>query len=79
MLRHREQLEPFPCLVCRSIRRLICDQLASGDRAVRHLANYEGVLVISPPSAWPEAVWTNLNLPADLSAFIQHDESESSL
>ena len=66
------QPEPFPAAFRMGARPLVQRQLESGPSAgMQSLAKLpRGALVLSPQN-WPDSVWTNLNRPEDLQAFLR--------
>ena len=65
------EVEPFPSAYRRTAEESIREILAAGQRAVHELVDELPVAVLAAPARWPEAVWANLNSPADLEAFLQ--------
>jgi molybdopterin-guanine dinucleotide biosynthesis protein A len=60
------RVEPFPCVLRRSARRMIGRRLTAGRRSMHSLVEEEGVRVFEAPLSWGEEVWVNLNFPGDL-------------
>jgi molybdopterin-guanine dinucleotide biosynthesis protein A len=65
-----EQVEPFPCALARSAKSAVAAHLAEGRRSVHSLLARPGFTRVTAPADWGELVWTNLNLPSDLQAFL---------
>lgn len=70
MLRHEGELQPLPATFTRTLTGAVAKRLDEDRRALRGLADEDGVVVIDAPDSWPKAVWTNLNHPADLDRFL---------
>lgn len=66
-----KQIEPFPSAFRREAASLVQSQLDVGRRSVYRLSSEPGVLCIPAPAGWPDDVWTNLNVPADVESFHQ--------
>lgn len=71
MLRHEGELQPFPASFARELTAAVAKRLDEDRRALRGLAEEDGVIVIDAPLSWPKAIWTNLNHPDDLDQFLQ--------
>ena len=63
-------IEPFPSGYRRAAVELVRSRIGAGERAVRALGADARVRVVDTP-AWPEIVWTNLNRPADVEAYLR--------
>ncbi len=70
MLRHEGELQPLPAAFTRTLTDAVAKRLDEDRRALRGLADEDGVVVIDAPDFWPKAVWTNLNHPDDLDRFL---------
>ena len=66
----REVIEPFPCVIRQEMRTAIALRLSEGRRSVNALVEEPGVILVPAPAEWPARVWTNLNYPEDLRAFL---------
>jgi molybdopterin-guanine dinucleotide biosynthesis protein A len=66
----RELVEPFPSVYRREAIDIIRQRLESGRRSVVSLTEENQFIAIAAPKDWPEDIWTNLNSPADLAAFL---------
>jgi molybdopterin-guanine dinucleotide biosynthesis protein A len=66
------QAEPFPSAYRAGARSLVEAQLKrDASAAVQSLAKLPRAALVLAPREWPERVWTNLNRPEDLQAFLQ--------
>jgi molybdopterin-guanine dinucleotide biosynthesis protein A len=65
------RVEPFPLVIRAGARHQIAARLASGRRAVYAITEEAGVRVVLAPPEWPDSVWTNLNRPEELEAFVR--------
>jgi molybdopterin-guanine dinucleotide biosynthesis protein A len=78
MTAHDSMIEPFPAIYRISAATVIRARIASNRLSVRDLTNEVGV--VTAPVAWerddPE-VWTNLNRPDDLAAFLTRRSSRA--
>jgi len=61
----REQAEPFPSIFRKSRAQSVCHN----NKSMRSLTSTLGFAVLPAPENWPTEIWTNLNAPADLTAF----------
>ncbi len=68
------QIEPFPCALRQSARRIVEDRLLAGRRSVHGLCDDSSVVAVVAPSDWPARTWLNLNHPAEFAAF-HHEQS----
>ena len=66
--------EPFPLAVRRSATASVREHFDRGARAVHSLTDLSGAIVLPAPDQWPADVWTNLNTPDDLAAFLAHPD-----
>jgi molybdopterin-guanine dinucleotide biosynthesis protein A len=66
-----ERVEPFPLVIRAAAREVVAGRLAAGNRSVYSLREEAGVSVVPAPAEWPARVWTNLNRPEDLEAFLR--------
>jgi molybdopterin-guanine dinucleotide biosynthesis protein A len=66
----RSQIEPFPLALRRAARPIVGRRLLEGKRSVNALLDEPGFVGIDSPDDWAPRVWTNLNIPADLSGFV---------
>jgi molybdopterin-guanine dinucleotide biosynthesis protein A len=62
-------IEPFPCILHRSLVEIIRQRYASGDRSVKGLAEIPGIFALPAPLDLDPRVWSNLNRPEDLREF----------
>ena len=65
-----QRIEPFPSIFHRDAAGLIRSRLQAGLGSVQSLPNTEEVFLLQPPIGWPERIWTNLNRPEDLQAWL---------
>jgi molybdopterin-guanine dinucleotide biosynthesis protein A len=72
------RIEPFPSAFRREAREEIAQRLAAGKGSVQALAAMPAFLAPQSPPEWPSNTWTNLNTPAELSAFEMFNENLSS-
>lgn len=75
MMRRAEEdsrIEPFPSIYRRGAATVIADLLSRGEGAVHGLLK-SGARFIAIPGLpeWDERIWTNLNRPSDLAAFLE--------
>ena len=71
MVNRAAGLEPFPLALRRSALARLTAHFSSGGRSLHSLTSLDGSVVVPAPHDWPEQVWTNLNTPADLAAFVE--------
>jgi molybdopterin-guanine dinucleotide biosynthesis protein A len=64
------RIEPFPSVFHRDAAGLIRSRLAAGLGSVQLLRNAAEISVVPSPREWPDCVWTNLNRPKDLNAWL---------
>lgn len=64
-----DKIDPFPCILRREAAELIRARLAEGRRSLHGLCADDRVHVLSPPSAWADDRWLNVNVPAQFDAF----------
>src|SRR5947207_356051 len=69
--RGEARVEPFPLVIRRAAREEVERRLAAGNRSVYSLREAAGVSVVPAPAEWPARVWTNLNRPEDVEAFLR--------
>lgn len=69
MCRHGEQVEPFPCVLRKSLIPRVERRLSEGRRSVYGLGAEPDVLTPDAPASWPTETWLNLNQPEDLAGF----------
>lgn len=72
--------EPFPCALFGRAACAVREKLLSDRRSVVALQHCDGFTAIPVPCDWPSSVWTNLNHPAEFTAFeasIASDQSRS--
>jgi molybdopterin-guanine dinucleotide biosynthesis protein A len=62
-------IEPLPAALCRGAGDLLRSRLQESRRSLHGLAGEAGVTILSAPADWPVEAWTNLNHPADWSAY----------
>ena len=65
------RIEPFPSAFRRDAAEQIAQRLGEGRRSLHGLCDLLGFCVIPAPSDWPERIWTNLNDPQQLAAFVE--------
>jgi molybdopterin-guanine dinucleotide biosynthesis protein A len=71
MCRRRDgAIEPFPCAFRLEVAEMICERLARGECSVRSLVDAGLAVGVECPGDWPVDVWTNLNRPEDLQAWV---------
>lgn len=63
------QVEPFPSAFRREAREEIASRLGAEERSVQALAGLPDFLALEAPPEWPANSWTNLNTPAEFTAF----------
>jgi molybdopterin-guanine dinucleotide biosynthesis protein A len=66
LLKHGDQIEPFPSIFRIDAAAIIEVQLAATSRSVKQLAGLEGFQSVVVPQSRGESVWVNLNRPSDL-------------
>ena len=72
MLRREAEVEPFPAAYRASAAGAICAQLDANRLSVRALTGQAGFDTVPAPREWDEhALWTNLNRPEELAAFLK--------
>ena len=71
MIRRGEQTEPFPSVFRIGAKEVIARELRDDRRAVHALCRYAEFVAIDAPREWDERVWTNLNRPEDVDAFVR--------
>ncbi|MEA2711239.1 MAG: molybdenum cofactor guanylyltransferase [Phycisphaerales bacterium] len=72
MLRRGAEIEPFPGAYWTAAAGAIRAQLDTNRLSVRALADQTGFATLPAPRDWDEQeVWTNLNRPEDLAAFLK--------
>jgi molybdopterin-guanine dinucleotide biosynthesis protein A len=59
------RIEPFPCVLRRSLRDVVARRIALERRSVQGLSE-EGIQLVSPKACWDAGMWRNLNSPGDL-------------
>lgn len=64
------RVEPFPLLVATEAAAAIQSPMEAGALSVIRLQDEPGFAVHDAPKAWGDAVWANLNRPADLALFL---------
>lgn len=64
-----DSVEPFPSIYRKAAAQIVRAQLHGGLRAMQALSRQSRVKILTAPSDWPSAVWTNLNEPSDLGAY----------
>jgi molybdopterin-guanine dinucleotide biosynthesis protein A len=65
------QIEPFPSAYRPGAREMIESRLKNARRSVHGLLQDVGFISVDAPAHWPQDVWTNLNSPDDLCAYMQ--------
>jgi molybdopterin-guanine dinucleotide biosynthesis protein A len=70
MLGIGERIEPFPSIWRNDCASSIESMLNRGERSMRGLAKEPWVAIVQTPADWPAEVWTNLNNPDDLRAWV---------
>jgi molybdopterin-guanine dinucleotide biosynthesis protein A len=66
MIEGSAQIEPFPSAFRAQAKQIIAQELAAQRRSVHSLSKIAGFVVIDAPGDWDQAVWRNLNTPADV-------------
>ncbi len=66
MLKHDDQIEPFPLALRITAAQPIAQHLQTGRRSVHSLLTQPGFLSTESPPQWPPTTWTNLNFPSVL-------------
>lgn len=66
----REFIEPFPGVFRRIAKEVVNRRLQSGDLSVQRLCDQTTIGSAASPEDWPDSIWTNLNHPAELAAFV---------
>jgi molybdopterin-guanine dinucleotide biosynthesis protein A len=64
-------IEPLPFAIRTTALSAVRTHLAAGGRSLHALAKLEGARTVTVPNDWPASVWTNLNTPVDLEAFLK--------
>lgn len=62
-------IEPFPSAFRPSAREIINRRVQAGNLSVQKLIEEKGFEVAPVPASWDMRIWTNLNVPADLTNF----------
>ena len=71
MSRRGDQVEPFPAVYSTAAAGPIGARLSAGDLSVQALAQHPDFATVPAPGTWDETeLWTNLNRPEDLDAFL---------
>jgi molybdopterin-guanine dinucleotide biosynthesis protein A len=73
MTRHDAQIEPFPSIFRRSATMDVAAQLDAGRMSVQKLTDQPAIVALDAPEGWDQSVWTNLNRPEDLEAFVRKE------
>jgi molybdopterin-guanine dinucleotide biosynthesis protein A len=73
MTRREKSVEPFPAAFRAEARNRIMLEIASGRLSVQGLCDDDEFAVLPAPAEWGESVWTNLNRPEDLRAFLSRE------
>jgi molybdenum cofactor guanylyltransferase len=71
-------IEPFPAIFRRDAASLLRERLAAAQRSVSRLTSDPRVALVNAPAAWSDAIWANLNHPADLQTYLQCLDRECS-
>ncbi len=71
MIRRGDQVEPFPSVFRVSAKEIIARELREDRRAVHALCRHPQFVVSGAPREWDQRVWTNLNRPEDVDAFVR--------
>lgn len=69
MVRHGQQIEPFPSAWRIDVTQLVRQQMATARRSVQSLIDGSRIFALDEPQNWDPLVWTNLNSPLDVKAF----------
>jgi molybdopterin-guanine dinucleotide biosynthesis protein A len=64
------RVEPFPLLVAKGAAAAMRSRMRAGALSVVRLLDEPEFAVCDAPQAWGDAVWANLNRPADLASFL---------
>jgi molybdopterin-guanine dinucleotide biosynthesis protein A len=67
------RIEPFPSIFRIAAISMVQGYLASGRLSVQTLADRPRVVTAPVPADWDEIVWTNLNHPPDVEAFLREE------
>jgi molybdopterin-guanine dinucleotide biosynthesis protein A len=65
------QIEPFPSAFRLEAAQQIVKRLSENRRSLHGLCDQADFCAIPAPSDWPERIWTNLNDPQQLAAFLE--------
>jgi molybdopterin-guanine dinucleotide biosynthesis protein A len=74
MLSRDGRVEPFPSIFRLAAAQTIRPRLSAKAQSVHGLSELLGFALVPAPAEWGDSVWTNLNRPADLEAFLARDE-----
>jgi molybdopterin-guanine dinucleotide biosynthesis protein A len=67
----RARIEPFPSAFRAEAAKQIAKRLSENRRSLHGLSDQTDFCAIPAPSDWPERIWTNLNDPQQLAAFVE--------
>lgn len=62
-------IEPFPSIFRADGCETISRRIQSGKLSVKKLIEEKGFQTVPAPASWNSSIWTNLNVPADLTRF----------
>lgn len=68
--RGRRLIEPFPLAIHNRAESVLRERIERGALSIVKLIEECRLCVREAPEAWPEEIWTNLNQPQDLQAFL---------
>ena len=71
MCRRNAQVEPFPSAYRAEATNTVRSRLTSGRASVFGLSEQLGFETVNAPGNWDDAVWINLNSPADVLTFLR--------
>lgn len=64
------KIEPFPSIYRREGSEILQAHMTTGQRSVHSLTSLERIISIAWPIEWPDRIWTNLNRPEELKAWL---------
>jgi molybdopterin-guanine dinucleotide biosynthesis protein A len=67
----RERIEPFPSIFRAGAKEHVAPRLEHGLLSVQGLTLHDAFDLTPPREEWGDEVWTNLNRPTDLAAFLK--------